>query len=395
MWIHRDLLKFIANTKGHPIKILKGPRQVGKTSLLEKLKGYQVIYFDDLIIRKSAQENPKLFFSTFKGPLILDEATLCPEVFLELKRLVDEYRRVGKSQELDIWITGSNQTLLQSNVMESLAGRADYYDLNTLSLKELAEKYTLETYLLRGGWPQLYLDKNLDHVRYLNGLISTFIEKDIVAAAGIEKQAAFSKVLQLIAGRVGQLFNASDIAKNVGVDVTTVQSWNYLLEKNGITRILPAYSSNINQRLIKSPKVYFEDVGLASRLQGWSTFLPLMSSSQYGHLIENIAISEVVKFFTNSARPVEIFYLRSKDQVEVDLLIHLSDQRYVAAEIKSTPEAWSLKQHELVDSLKLNIVKKLILTPTISEIVFNNCTTVHFTQIINALAALYEEQDKT
>ncbi|MDH4467789.1 MAG: AAA family ATPase [Bacteriovoracaceae bacterium] len=390
MWIYRDLLKFILSTSGHPIKILKGPRQVGKTSLLQRLTEYKTIYFDDILIRNSAQENPKLFFSQFKGPLILDEATLSPAIFSELKRLVDQFRREGKEADLNIWITGSNQTLLQKNVMESLAGRADYYDLNTLSLHELSEHYFLEDYLLRGGWPQLYTNKKLDHVRYLNGLISTFIERDIVMAAGIEKHEAFSKSLQLFAGRVGQLFNASDIAKNVGIDVTTVQSWNRLLEKNGITRSLLAYSSNINQRLIKTPKIYFEDVGLASRLQGWSSFIPLMSSSQYGHLIENVAISEVAKFFTNRALPVEMFYIRSKDQVEVDLLIHLSNQKYIAAEIKTTPTKWSEKQHQIVDSLKLDVVERWIITPTQTEAIFENCKIVEFSKIWEELNRLFD-----
>lgn len=391
MWIYRDLLNFISEIDGHPVKILKGPRQVGKTSLLQQLKGYQVIYFDDLFIRNSAQENPKLFLSQLKGPLILDEATLSPAIFTELKRLVDQCRREGKDDKLDIWITGSNQTLLQKNVMESLAGRADYFDLNTLSIHELSEYYSLEDYLLRGGWPQLYTHKNLDHVRYLNGLISTFIERDIVAAAGIEKTEVFGKSLHLTAGRVGQLFNASDIARNIGIDVTTVQSWNRLLETNGVIRTLPAYSSNINQRLIKTPKIYFEDVALASRLQGWSSFLPLMSSSQYGHLIENIAIGEVAKFFTNRALPVEMFYVRSKEQVEVDLLIHLANHKYVAAEVKVTPEKWTEKQHAIVDSLKLDIVERWVLTPTKTDAIFNDCKVINFQKIWESLDRTYKK----
>jgi len=180
---------------------------------------------------------------------------------------------------------------------------------------------------------------------------------------------------------VGQLFNASDIAKNVGVDVTTIQSWNRLLEKNGITRTLLAYSSNFNQRLIKTPKIYFEDVGLASRLQGWSSFLPLMSGPQYGHLIENIALSEITKFFSNKGLLAEIFYLRSKDQIEIDLLIHLSDQRYIAAEIKTTPQKWTHKQHLMADSLKLNIIEKWIITPTNTEGILEGCKIISFSKI--------------
>jgi len=142
MWIQRDLFKFLQKDKGKrlPIKVLRGPRQVGKTTLLNHLKTHKLILFDDLGIRRLAQENPNLFFDQFTGPLILDEATLAPEIFPELKRRVDEERRqhveTGRAVSIDIWITGSNQTLLQKAVRESLAGRANYYFLNTLSLHE-------------------------------------------------------------------------------------------------------------------------------------------------------------------------------------------------------------------------------------------------------------------
>lgn len=363
MWIARDFQHFLKNARALPIKILKGPRQVGKTSLLEKLGGYKVIYFDDLLTRRSAQENPRLFFDQFKEPLILDEATLAPEIFPELKRRVDQQRRMNHSAKIDIWITGSNQTLLQKNVQESLSGRASYFDLNTLSLHETS-KYSLGESLLRGGWPELHIDEELSPTRYLNDLILTFIEKDIVAAAGIERREAFSKSLHLVASRVGQLVNASDIAKNVGVDTTTVQSWLSLLEQNGLLRKIQPFTTNLNQRLIKTPKIYFEDAGLASRLQGWSDVLPMMSSSQFGHLVENLAVSEVSKFFSNRGLPAKIFYVRSKEKVEIDLFIELPNNRYVAAEIKTTPQAWDVKQQTLLNTLDVNIVEHWIMTPT-------------------------------
>lgn len=363
MWIKRDFQIFFDKTKALPIKILKGPRQVGKTSLLEKMGGYKIIYFDDLLTRRSAQENPRLFFDQFNEPLVLDEATLAPEIFPELKRRVDQQRRDPKAPKIDIWITGSNQTLLQKNVRESLSGRASYFDLNTLSLHEL-KGLSLGSVLLRGGWPELHIDEALDPVRYLNDLILTFVEKDIVSAAGIERREAFSKSLHLVAGRVGQLLNSSDIAKNVGVDTTTLQSWLSLLEQNGLLRKLQPFSSNLNQRLIKTPKLYFEDVGMASRLQGWSDFLPLMSSPQFGHLVENVAISEVSKFFSNRGAPVRIFYVRSKEKVEVDLLIEIPNNRYIAAEVKVTPQAWDEKQHQLINSLGIEVIERWTLTPT-------------------------------
>lgn len=389
MWIKRDFQTYLSSMSALPLKVLKGPRQVGKTSLLDQLTGYSTIYFDDLSLRQFAQADPKTFFDQMKGPLVLDEASLAPNIFSELKRRVDEQRRSPeKIEKLDIWITGSNQTLLQKNVQESLAGRASYFDLNTLSIHEI-NNWSLQDSLLRGGWPELQIDLKLSPIRYLNDLISTFIEKDIVAAAGIEKREAFSRSLGLIAGRVGQLVSYSDIATNVGVDTTTVQSWISLLAQNGLLRIVPAYSSNINQRLIKTPKIYFEDIALASRLQGWSEILPLMSSPSFGHLVENIAVSEVSKFFSNQGLQPEIFFIRSKEKVEIDLLIQLPNQKYIAAEIKTTAQDWSQEQLKLADSLNINIIEKWILTPQFNALSFKNTKTISFQNIWSELSRVF------
>lgn len=387
MWINRDLQSFLKSTQALPIKILKGPRQVGKTSLLEKLSGFKVIYFDDLMTRRAASENPRMFFDQFTEPLILDEASLVPEIFLELKRRVDEQRRNPSLPKVDFWITGSNQTLLQKNVRESLAGRASYFSLNTLSMHEIGDA-KLGDFLIRGGWPELYVNREISPVRYLNDFAHTFIEKDIVAAAGIERSGAFGKALSLIAGRVGQLVNSSDIAKNVGVDTTTIQSWTRLLQQNGVVSIVPPYTTNLNQRLIKTPKIFFDDVGLASRLQGWSDILPLMSSSQFGHLVENLAFTEISKFFTNCGEDPKIYFVRSKDQVEVDFLIEFNNNRFIAIEVKATPESWSEKQHELIESLGINVVEKWVVTPSNLSTSFINNPAVKLIEYKNIWAEL-------
>jgi predicted AAA+ superfamily ATPase len=374
MWIERDFFNYLTKgdlTIGLPIRILKGPRQVGKTSLLDHLGTHQLILFDDLGIRTLANENPSLFMDQFTGPMILDEATLAPSLFPEIKKRIDEQRRKSRSQNLpvtlDVWITGSNQTLLQRSVQESLAGRASYYYLNTLSLHEIKEfdekQVVLRTLFMKGGWPELYVNSELSHVHYLNDFISTFIEKDIVSAAGIEKKAAFIKSLQICSGRVGQLINYSDISKTIGVDLTTVQSWLAILEQNGIVRTVQPYFSNLNQRLIKSPKIYFEDVGLSVRLQGWSEFDPLFVSSYFGSLVENLAFSEISRFFSNRGWPAEIFFLRSKEKVEIDFLIQLPNQRFIAIEVKTTPVDFTSAQLQLLKSIQLNIVEHWVVSP--------------------------------
>jgi uncharacterized protein len=398
MWIQRDLFKFLQGTTHQtlPIKILRGPRQVGKTSLLDHLGTHKLVLFDDLNIRNLALENPVLFFDQFTGPLILDEATLAPPIFPEMKKRLDIERRkrqkTGSSIPMDLWITGSNQTLLKKEVQESLAGRANYFLLNTLSIheweKSFSEPASLRTLFMRGGWPELHASPELDPVQYLNDFISTFIEKDIVAVAGIEKKAAFSKTLQLAAARIAQLLNYSDIAKNVGVDTTTVQAWISLLCENGILRILQPYHTNLNQRLIKTPKVYVEDTGLAIRLQGWSEFEPLLLSPYFGHLFENLVLAEITRFFINRGLQPDIYFVRSKEQVEIDFLVQLSNQRFIAIEVKTTPMDLNSSQLTLLDSLKLNLVEKWVISST-GSMNFKNARLILYNQIYQNLERLY------
>lgn len=393
MWIQRDFSHFLRqlNTHQHlPVKVLKGPRQVGKTSILEHLSTHELVLFDDLGVRNLAQENPSLFFKQFSKKIILDEATLAPEIFPEIKKMVDAERRLlrtGKSKpELDIWITGSNQTLLQKSIRESLAGRASYFSLNTLSIHELSalKPFDLGSLLIQGGWPELHVSPDLNTTQYLNDFISTFIEKDIVIAAGIEKRAAFAKMLQLCAARTGQLINYSDIAQNIGVDVTTVQSWISLLEQNAVVRVIQPYYNNLNQRLIKTPKFYFEDSALAVRLQGWTDFRPLLLSPYFGSLIKNLALTEISRFFTNQTINPEIYVVRSKEKVEIDFLIKLPNDLYVAAEVKSTGVDMTSAQLKLLDSLQLNIIEKWILSP-VQTLNFTYAKSISFDKIYEHL----------
>ena len=396
MWFKRDLYNTLGQIAVLPIKVLKGPRQVGKTSLLEQLSQYRSLYFDDLSTRHAAQNDPRGFFDQFSEPLLLDEATLAPEIFPELKRRVDEERRTTRKAEaslmqaprsgIDIWITGSNQTLLQRSVRESLAGRASYFDLNTLSIHELGRP-KLPDLLFKGGWPELHAHPKIPTIHYLNDLIATFIEKDIVSAAGIEKRAAFSRALQLCSTRIGQLFNASDIAKAVSVDVTTVQSWVSITEQNGILRTLLPFHSNLNQRLIKSPKIYFEDTGLACRFQGWTEYAALAASPSDRASPRKHRISRNYPILSGPRRKGRGFYLRNKEKVEIDFLIRLSNQRYVAAEVKATPEDFSTAQIALLESIDVNVIDRWVLSPQ-GGTSFPRAVGVAFGEIWDRLAAV-------
>jgi uncharacterized protein len=360
MWISRDFSSPSASGL-LPIKVLKGPRQVGKTSLLENMAIGQVIYFDDSATRHIASENPRAFLDQYPPNLVLDEAARAPELFVEIKRRVDAERRENK-RSVNYWITGSNQTLLRKNVSESLAGRANFFDLNTLSLHELGP-LNLADQTMRGGWPELRANTALDPTRYLNDLITTFIEKDIVAAAGIEKSFAFSKMLSLNAGRIGQLYVAQEMAQLCSVDLTTIQSWNNLLVHNGLIALIPPFHSNFNKRLIKSPKLFFLDAALAVRLQGWTEFQPLFTSPAMGNIFENIVYTELQRTFINRGMIPKIFHLRSKEKVEIDFFVELPNQKFVALEAKLTPSEYSKHKLKLLDSLKLNIAEVYTVCP--------------------------------
>lgn len=387
MWIQRDLSINSVAEGALPIKVLRGPRQVGKTSLLARLGTHQVVYLDDAATRLRAQEDARFFLDQLPARIILDEAPLAPALFPELKRRVDQARIKHQGELPDVWLTGSNQTLMHQEVGESLAGRASYFDLNTLSAHELGELWSLRSYLLRGGWPELYASPQLESSRYLNDIVSTYIERDIVIAAGIERRAAFLKVLHLLAGRVGQLFVASDLARDAGVDATTVQSWVSLLATNAVVFPLPAYFSNLNKRLTKAPKYFFYDVGLAVRLQGWSEIDPIMNSPLFGHLLENIVVGEVIRFFLNRGTRPSLYFVRSKEKVEIDLLVELGNQRYLAMEVKTTPEPWTPRQHELVDSLGLTVVEKWVVS-TSPALSFKGTSVVAIRDLWERLAAV-------
>lgn len=381
MWYKRDFNPIAVARTALPVKILKGPRQVGKTSLLEKIPNISVIRLDDLATRQFIEQNPRLFLDRFAGSVLIDEAPLVGAIFPEIKRRVDEDRRLGR-KSIDYWLTGSNQTLLRENTSESLSGRASYFDLNTLSIHEIGE-FNLERHLMRGGWPELLVSNELSATRYINDFISTFIDRDIVSAAGIERKSAFSKSLSLTAARQGMLMNYSEIAGLCGVDVTTVQSWLGLLAENGIVRIVEPYSSNLNKRLTKTPKIYFEDVSLAVRIQGWSEIKPLMVSLQFGFLLESIVLGEVTRFFASRGEKAVVYHVRSKEKVEVDFLVELPNQKFIAIEVKASPQPYSPEQTKLLDSLKINLVGRWIASPVATD--FSSPDVVSFSDLFSRL----------
>ncbi|HWU43988.1 MAG TPA: ATP-binding protein [Bdellovibrio sp.] len=325
MWINRDISKFIARNKD-TIQVIRGPRQCGKSSLLLHLDpNFKEVSLDDSSLRELAQNDPELFLRQFhSSKLFIDEAQYAPALFPALKRRADLFKRNSKNKaETILRITGSNQILMDRHIKESLAGRASFFDMNTLSISEIlaARPSPIQEILYMGGWPELHANPDKDPKKFLDDYINSYVEKDIVLAAGIQKSREFLKLTRLLAGRVGEILDFSSLGNDAGVDAKTAKEWISILERMHIIALVMPFSSNLSSRLIKSPKIYFIDTGLACRLQGWTSAAPILTSPQQGHLFENLVFSEIFKLNLNHQLGFQIFHWRSKDGEEIDFLI--------------------------------------------------------------------------
>ena len=342
MYIKRDITQALSKSPS-VVQILIGPRQCGKSTLLYQLSEslFKEITFDDLQLRHLARRDPALFFEQFNPPILLDEVQYVPELFPEIKRMVDRLKRerLETKGNLDVLfrMTGSNQLLMDKNIKESLAGRASYFYLNTLTVHEITQALPstkITDILFRGGWPELYIDTRQSPVSYLNDYIRSYIEKDIVFSAGVQKLESFHVVLGLLAARTGMILDYSNIARDSGIQSVTVKEWIGILQRTALVYCLQPYASNLNKRLTKAPTLYFLDTGLAVRLQGWREELPLMTSPQVGAIFETLVFGEIIKFIQNYALDWQVFLWRTKEGEEIDFIIITSSGQVFALDAK-------------------------------------------------------------
>lgn len=345
MWIPRDIANRLKNDKSHYIQILIGPRQCGKSSLFSYLgkDRFTEVTLDDLQLRHLANQDPALFFAAQSLPLVIDEVQYAPNLFPELKMMVDRLKKerlfstTPKKITPLIYLTGSNQVLLDKNVKESLVGRASYYYLNTLSVHEIktaCPDVPIKDILFKGGWPEIYTNPPLSIIQYLNDYIRSYLEKEIVLSAGITKQSAFHTVLGMLAARTAGFLNYTAFANHSGVKSVTVKEWISLLERSQIVHLLPSFSTNLNKRLLKSSKLYFLDTGLAVRLQGWTKLEPFFVSPQAGHLFETLVYAEIMKFISNFGKDWHVSVWHTKEGEEVDFVIETDKGHLLAMDAK-------------------------------------------------------------
>lgn len=346
MIIKRDIESRLKKDKGTYCQILIGPRQCGKSSIfaiISKNSNFKDVSFDDIQLRLLAERDPKLFFEEYFPPIIIDEAQYAPNIFPEIKRIIDEIKKEKLLSEEEFngevlfRLTGSNHILLDKNVKETLVGRSSYFFLNTMSVHEIKNAFPemkVNKIIFQGGWPELYANPHLNPIQYLNDYILSYIEKDIVVSANIIKKKEFHILLGMLAARTANLVNHSSIAKDSGVKSVTVNEWISILERTQLVYLLPPSETNLNKRLIKSPKIYFLDTGLAVRLQGWIDFQNFILSPQAGALFETLVLGEIVRCIQNFGLYWKLSFWRTKEGEEVDFIIQNEKGQLLALDAK-------------------------------------------------------------
>lgn len=316
----------------YPVVTVTGPRQSGKTTLCRAAfpkKPYVNLESPDT--REFARNDPRGFLSTYENGAILDEIQRVPELVSYLQPMVDENPEPGRYV-----LTGSQQFEVMTTITQSLAGRTALLKLLPLSIEELATAgihSTIDGLLLSGFYPRIY-DAGINPTQALGDYVETYVERDIRQLITIKDLALFEKFVRLCAGRIGQLLNLQSLGNDVGISHTTARSWLTLLEASYIVFLLQPWHTNISKRQIKTPKLYFYDVGLASYLLGAQNETHVNRHPLRGNLFENLVIIEALKYRYNRGNRSNLYFWRDAKGNEVDLLIE-NGPDVVPVEIKA------------------------------------------------------------
>jgi uncharacterized protein len=317
----------------YPIVTLTGPRQSGKSTLLRNSFGnYEYVSLEDPDKLLLAKEDPRLFLSNFHGKTIIDEIQKLPELFSYIQTYVDTINKTGM-----YLLSGSHNFLLMERISQTLAGRTAILKLLPFSYNELTNGKIaykeIDKLLYTGGYPRIY-DKKIAPHEFYPFYIQTYVERDVRLMKNITDSSLFIRFLKLCAGRIGQLLNLSSLANDCGISQPTAQAWMSVLEASYIIFLLKPHSNNYRKRLVKSPKLYFYDTGLACSLLGLNSEKQLAHHYIRGSLFENWIILEYIKRSYNHASEPNIFFWRDNTGNELDLLID-NASGIQAVEIKS------------------------------------------------------------
>lgn len=355
MYIPRHLEQIVNRlTQQFPAILVTGPRQVGKSTLLQHIAAdYDYISLDDPLLLSQAKDDPLLLLLNHPEPLIVDEVQYASELFSVLKMTIDKKKQNGL-----FLLSGSQAFELMRQVSETLAGRIAILKLGGLSVREILQipfdlpfipnpdyiearaKYSVENPSLLWNWihkgqmPRLY-EQETDWEMYYASYVATYIERDVRQLTQIGNLTDFSRFMVAIAARSGELLNYSGVAQDVGISVDTVKRWLDILQTSGIVYLLQPYSNNHLKRAIKTPKLYMTDTGLMAWLTRWLTPDTIQQGAKSGQFFETFVVGEIIRSFRNQGKEPPIYYYRDTNQKEIDLLIEHGQYLY-PVEIKTT-----------------------------------------------------------
>ena len=324
-YYHRVIEKTVREyLKLFPVVGLSGPRQSGKSTLLRKLLSakYRYVSFDDLNVVDRFHTDPEQFMEVNSDKVIFDEVQRVPEIFHYVKLIVDNNRNdYGK-----FIMTGSSQFAFMKRVSESLAGRIGLLTLLPFQFSEIPTGLRDQS-LYQGGYPELVGRKYRGGYDWYSSYLDTYLTRDVRDISEIGDIRDFRRFIQMLAARVAQLLNMSEIARDIGVSVPTVKKWISVLEASYIVFLLPPFHKNLGKRIIKSPKIYFYDTGLVSYLTGIRTKQLFENGPLYGALFENYVVSEAFKKLVHTRTDAEMFFFRESNGNEIDLIIDRKSSR--------------------------------------------------------------------
>jgi predicted AAA+ superfamily ATPase len=345
IYFHREIEKLLAAALKHfPAVLVTGARQTGKSTLLkESLKTYRYANLDDPALRALAIQDPRLFLSTYRPPVIIDEIQYAPGLLSYIKLAIDERRHLSGQFAL----TGSQVFQLMQGVSETLAGRIAIFDLFPFGITELPqhlrsalkEDLAMAAQLIRGFYPELNVHQDLDRDRWFSSYIATYLERDVRNIKQIADLTKFQTFISLLASRAGGLLNLSEIAKEGGITQPTARAWLTILQSTYIVNLLQPWHRNISKRVVKTPKLYFTDTGLLCHLLGIDTAERFFKSGEKGRLFENMIVMETRKRLSVRSERTNLYFYRTAAGVEIDLLIERGEV-FKACEIKlaKTPD---------------------------------------------------------
>jgi len=347
------------NSKSFPVLLICGPRQVGKTTVLDKFKeknkkNISYVTLDNPIERKLAKTDPAMFLEKYGTPLIIDEIQYATELLPYIKIKVDtQIMKKDENSSGMYFLTGSQMFVMMKNVSESLAGRVciiDMYGLSTAELFQNKQDYFLPTFkkcklteknprldinqlferILKGSFPKLYQDSNISLEKFYNSYVGTYLERDIRDMVTIKDETKFLTFMSSIAARTGQELVFDDISKEVEIDIKTAQSWLSILKTSGLVFLLQPYHNNLIKKIVKRPKLYFTDTGLACYLAGYSDSIALEKSAYNGAIFETYVVTEIMKSYVNANKDPRLYlnYYRDTRGKEIDLLINMNNTIY-------------------------------------------------------------------